>query len=242
MTVCCKKIRWLCAAVLMCGFGLTVHADLVFEKPRVMVSPGLLDEEAKTSFVFKNTGEEPVKITKVQASCGCTTAQATDDTIAPGESAAIDVAFTFGDRYGKQVKRIVLSTDHPKQPRITLTMSTDIPRVALFKPAVLIWRGQDNESERGAKQAKLTLLKDDRVKLIGLGKLPDGLTAQMSQPNPKKKPLEWAITVNADAVEKGGNLTVPVKLKVNGKKVERLLRVRVIGKPVETAAGHKHGE
>lgn len=45
------------------------------------------------TFTFKNTGEQPVVLKDVHASCGCTTPEWSKDPIPPGGSASVKVGF-----------------------------------------------------------------------------------------------------------------------------------------------------
>ena len=44
-------------------------------------------------FTVKNTGDKPLIISKVQASCGCTTPEWSQDPIMPGKTAQIKVGY-----------------------------------------------------------------------------------------------------------------------------------------------------
>jgi hypothetical protein len=51
------------------------------------------DSENKAVFTVTNTGKQPLKIEKVDVSCGCTTAKKPENEIAPGKSDQIEVIF-----------------------------------------------------------------------------------------------------------------------------------------------------
>ncbi|MFN3841014.1 MAG: DUF1573 domain-containing protein [Cyclobacteriaceae bacterium] len=57
-------------------------------------------------FKFTNTGNEPLIITNVQASCGCTTPQWTKEPIMPGGKGEIKVGFNSAGRMGMQSKSL----------------------------------------------------------------------------------------------------------------------------------------
>ena len=60
-------------------------------------------------FKFKNTGKEPLIITNVQVTCGCTTPRGwARDPIAPGQSSEITVAFNSLGKFGKQNKVVTI--------------------------------------------------------------------------------------------------------------------------------------
>lgn len=57
-------------------------------------------------FKIKNTGEAPLVITRVIASCGCTTPEWTKEPIAPGKEGDIKITYDPKDRPGAFVKTI----------------------------------------------------------------------------------------------------------------------------------------
>lgn len=57
-------------------------------------------------FRFNNSGSEPLVLTRVKASCGCTTPSYSTEPIAPGEEGYIDVAFNTTGKSGRQTKTI----------------------------------------------------------------------------------------------------------------------------------------
>ena len=72
---------------------------------------GKVPEGSKVTyrFKFKNTGNEPLTLTKVKASCGCTTPSYSKDPVAPGEDGFIDVEFNTANRTGVQTKSITVT-------------------------------------------------------------------------------------------------------------------------------------
>ncbi len=73
-------------------------------------------DKVEHTFKFKNTGKEPLIITNVQVTCGCTTPKGWDrDPIAPGQSAEITVAFNSLGKYGKQNKVVTVISNAVNQ-------------------------------------------------------------------------------------------------------------------------------
>ena len=66
-------------------------------------------ETVRHTFRFKNTGDEPLRLTRVKASCGCTTPSYSSEPIAPGEEGFIEVAFNSRGRSGPQRKTVVVT-------------------------------------------------------------------------------------------------------------------------------------
>ncbi len=69
-------------------------------------------------FEFTNTGNAPLIITKVKASCGCTVPTKPEDPIMPGESGKIEVKY--------DTNRIF-----PFRKTITVTSNAETPNVSL---------------------------------------------------------------------------------------------------------------
>lgn len=59
-------------------------------------------------FVFENTGTEPLIITNVKVTCGCTATNWTRDPILPGEQSSIKVKFDSAGKIGRQNKVILI--------------------------------------------------------------------------------------------------------------------------------------
>ncbi len=59
-------------------------------------------------FTFENTGNEPLIITNVQTTCGCTAPAWPRDPIAPGQSSEIKVVFNSTGKMGRQHKVITV--------------------------------------------------------------------------------------------------------------------------------------
>ncbi|WP_293711553.1 DUF1573 domain-containing protein [uncultured Parabacteroides sp.] len=64
------------------------------------------DGKVSTTFVVKNTGEAPLVITRVIASCGCTTPEWTKEPIAPGQTGDIKITYDPKGRPGPFSKTI----------------------------------------------------------------------------------------------------------------------------------------
>ncbi len=79
------------------------------------------------SFVFKNTGDSPLLITKVSASCGCTVPSYPKAPILPGESETVKVAYNT-KTVGVFSKTINVSTNDPQHPTVVLTIKGAVVR------------------------------------------------------------------------------------------------------------------
>ncbi|MEO0898453.1 MAG: DUF1573 domain-containing protein [Bacteroidota bacterium] len=66
-------------------------------------------DKVKHTFTFTNSGDQPLELTRVKASCGCTVPNYSKEPIKPGEQGTIDVTFNSTGKRGRQVKTITVT-------------------------------------------------------------------------------------------------------------------------------------
>lgn len=76
---------------------------------------------ATYKFEFTNTGKEPVVISNVQASCGCTTPSWTKEPVMPGKTGEITASYNSAGRPGVFNKTITV-TSNAATPSVVLTI------------------------------------------------------------------------------------------------------------------------
>jgi hypothetical protein len=105
-------------------FGQTT---MIFDKEEIDLGNVKKGSKTKAVFTVTNTGKNPLNITNVQPSCGCTTASKPEKPIPPGGSDKIEVVFEpKPDQTKEQTKSV------------TITANTDPAVVVLkFKAFVL---------------------------------------------------------------------------------------------------------
>ncbi len=87
------------------------QADFKFEKE--VHDFGNIKEGAQAEYTFKftNTGKEPLVISNVAASCGCTTPKWSKEPIKPGESGNITAVYNSKGRPGAFNKAITITSN-----------------------------------------------------------------------------------------------------------------------------------
>lgn len=63
------------------------------------------------TFVFENTGDSPLVISNISASCGCTTPEWPKEPIAPGAESSILVKFNSTGKPGQQNKTVTITAN-----------------------------------------------------------------------------------------------------------------------------------
>lgn len=67
-------------------------------------------EKAEVDFIFTNTGNEPLILSAVRSSCGCTVPKWTNEPVKPGEQGKITVKYD-SNRIGSFSKQITVSSN-----------------------------------------------------------------------------------------------------------------------------------
>ena len=79
-------------------------------------------EKVEHSFKLTNTGSEPLVITNIQVTCGCTTPKGWPrDPLAPGKRAEIVVQFNSTGKIGRQNKVVTVVSNAVGTNQITFT-------------------------------------------------------------------------------------------------------------------------
>lgn len=91
----------------------------------------------KHSFVIKNVGTETLKIQSARGSCGCTATLVSQNEVPPGGEAKIDVTVTTAGRRGPLQKTVIVASNDPRNPTLTLTVKGQVEVIAGFRPQYL---------------------------------------------------------------------------------------------------------
>lgn len=78
---------------LTASFALASAQTISFDKTTFDYGTVKVGADGHRVFTVKNTGDKPLIISKVQASCGCTTPEWSQDPIMPGKTAPIKVGY-----------------------------------------------------------------------------------------------------------------------------------------------------
>lgn len=85
-------------------------------------------ETVSHMFTFKNSGREPLVLSNVKPSCGCTTPKWTKEPIAPGGTGEIMVEFDSKGKSGKQTKTVTITANtDPATTVLTITGDIQVP-------------------------------------------------------------------------------------------------------------------
>ncbi len=94
------------------------------------LSMGTVNEGAQVevSFRFKNTGNKPLVIANVTASCGCTIPETPQQPFAPGEEGVIKAKFDSKGRLGENRKHISVDANTTPSRAHDLEFTVDVKK------------------------------------------------------------------------------------------------------------------
>lgn len=84
--------------------------------------------------VIKNAGGDTLRLSGVDAACGCTTAPLHKTTLAPGDTTQIAVTVAAGNFTGPQHKTITIKSDDPERPNVVVGLKANIIRDIVADP------------------------------------------------------------------------------------------------------------
>jgi len=96
-------------------------------------------ETIRHDFILWNEGLSPLHISAVRSDCGCMLTRLGEDTLAPGESATLNVKFDLKGRAGQQFRRIIVESNDPSQPRLVLTLAGEAIAPVEIIPDRIYW-------------------------------------------------------------------------------------------------------
>jgi hypothetical protein len=102
------------------------EVDLGFLRP---------EQVGKGTITMRNTGDQPVELLRVSSNCSCAVGKLSNSTVAPGETATVDVELTAGPNIGLLQREVqVWGKDNPTPIRVAVkaNVSYDVSADPMF--------------------------------------------------------------------------------------------------------------
>ncbi|MEP0986456.1 DUF1573 domain-containing protein [Ekhidna sp.] len=204
---------------------------------------GELNEEggsAEYTFKFVNSGDAPIKVTAVKASCGCTTPGWTKEEIMPGDSGYVKAKYNPRNRPGRFRKSLSVSTTHGPSNQTLYISGFVKPKPKTPEQEFPILAGDLRLKYRGLNMGKITTERpveksfdvfnysDTIVSLNSLSiSLPEHITVSLVQEflNPREV---GQMIVTYDPIKKGDYGYVSDMIELTDNSEESLSVVAVI--------------
>jgi len=101
-------------------FGTKEGAQMTFETTVVDYGAVKRGSDGARKFTFTNTGQQPVVVSNVRSTCGCTVPSYPQNPVMPGESQEIEVKYDT-NRMGRINKFVTVMTNIDEQIRLQIT-------------------------------------------------------------------------------------------------------------------------
>lgn len=198
--------------VLVCSLSSVAQPQIKFES--VVHDYGTIKEEdgpQKAVFTFTNIGNEPLTITNVRASCGCTASNYTRESVAPGATGVVEATYNPANRPGQFSKSVSVTSNDPQNATIVLTIKGNVtpkPKTKAdnypskignlkFKTNHLAFQEMNNNQVRTDTLGVYNEGKAD-ITISGTKELPDFLTVEIV-PQTLKHDQEGIILITYNA-------------------------------------------
>jgi hypothetical protein len=122
--------------VMMLGFAAGAFAQtaskvngpvITFEKKTHDFGQIVQGDKVEETFKFTNTGTEPLIITNVQVTCGCTTPKGWPrDPIMPGGKGEVTIAFNSTGKIGRQDKVVTVVSNATNSDDAKISFTTQV--------------------------------------------------------------------------------------------------------------------
>ena len=203
----CKALG---AAGLLAFFAASgLRAELTWANREVQYEAKLDEESIRLVFAFTNATRQPVTLTEIETSCGCTAATSAKKIYAPGEQGQIDVIFDAKGTAGVQQKTIYVRTSDAAEAT-ALTFKVNVPAWLEITPRLIWWRTGDKNSP---KDSIATLTEPAKIKLTAASVDGDAFTATIV---PEPDGRRYRIVVQPVATTGPAQATVTVVAELAG--------------------------
>lgn len=132
--------------LFLSGISLMLFVSSAIAAPKISTEKlvyefGQMDNRkvAEHTFVLTNAGDEELHIGQVKPACGCTAAALDKKTLAPGESVDLKVGLSLKGTKGQHRKEIVVESNDPLTPKLTLMMVGEATSPITVSPAQVLF-------------------------------------------------------------------------------------------------------
>jgi hypothetical protein len=119
----------------LAAFGAAAPAEDKAKAPAIRVDPDGFDfgralpgKTLSKEFALRNFGDAELVIEGVSTTCGCTAAIMADTKVPPGGSTQLRVTFETRNYIGKVERQVLVRSNDPKTPVLTLKLSASVEK------------------------------------------------------------------------------------------------------------------
>jgi len=193
------------------GGNQTNRSGIICLNPSLDFGAVYSDAVVKHAYVVTNQGMRVVKILAVRTSCGCTTAQAATNELAPGQVTTVDVVINFKGRRGRQTKAIYTETDDPVNRMVRMEF-TGVVVVPIEAQPEGIHFGTVGAEGRLEREVLLTAGSNNTFQVISAKSASPYVTVTVE---PREAGKQYLVRVVCDGPRKQGTLMTSVEVETD---------------------------
>lgn len=226
-----------CAALLGAAAPCPAAAPAIeFASEACDLGSLLQGELPACDFRFTNRGGSDLRVLEVEPSCGCTSALLSAPVLPPGGTGTIRIVFDSSDFAGEVAKEVVVHTDDPGRPAVTLQVRALVEPEVDFEPRAVTF-----DEARGGATAQQTVMVTNRraepVRILGVEAQPPSCTCTLAGRDDLALPLTlepWDRVALEVRFSPPGPLAMPVAgecaLEIEGPR-KRAFRLKILALP-----------
>jgi hypothetical protein len=209
---------------------------IVFEREVCDLGSVVQGELPTCDFAFTNGGNGDLRILQVEPTCGCTTALLASPLVHAGERGTIRVVFDTESFAGEVRKEIIVRSNDPARPAITLRLTALVEAEVEFEPAALTFDG----IHPGAvlrQSVALTNRRAEAIRILSISTEPSSYACSLPSWTDTSHPLElepWDRVTLEVRFTPPPTLAMPVAgectLEIAGPR-KRRFRLKILGLP-----------
>lgn len=186
------------ASVFLAAAVASAAPQLVIPSP-VFDFGAIENKPVDVEFTLQNAGDEPLEITNIRPTCGCTVPDVKAITVAPGKSETLKASLELPKHVGEVHKAINITTNDPAHPYFELKITGSLFPFIYPEPAAVSFQKLD-----ASKPAEATV----KVQSMDKG-APFAILEAAVVEGPKEQPSEFfAVSYEAAADGNGYDVTV----------------------------------
>ncbi len=217
------------ATIFVVTFSLAAQPKLVVSSELIELGTIYSGMSKPAEIKLTNAGEDVLKITHVQSSCGCTTVKQPKSELAPGESDVIKVEFNSTGFRGPATKYVYITSNDPVKPQTSVKLTVEIKEE--LEPVTknnVLWLGSVQLGKSVTETISFRNVSDKQISVTGIAIKNDGISVTYTPKRLKpSEELKLTITVNQ---KKEGYVNEEIFIETDSKNQPRVpVRVSVMG-------------
>ncbi|MFP4527036.1 MAG: DUF1573 domain-containing protein [Candidatus Kapaibacterium sp.] len=151
------------------------------------------DSPLKAKKILKNVGDQTLIIHNVKPTCGCTTAPLDKDTLAPGESATLDITFNVSNYTDEVTKSIGVYANTSPQ-RANIMLKAFVVRPISYYPKIMSLRNM-TVGEESSSQITIRNRTEKPIKIMEIKTKPEGIKTSIKPGETLKPNIDYKLQI-----------------------------------------------